>query len=131
MADYSTCSEPSNHHSLSLPLPPPQQVFRRRVGELENLTGEQIERSRKELADLERKFLERVAQTNRSKTTGGGVVKCEYYCIFFMRFLCVFLWYFLGMFLGSFSIFLFCFYVVLVAVFRLYLCCFYTVYVQC
>ena len=53
-----------------------QQVFRRRVGELENLTGEQIEKSRKELADLERKFLERVAQTNRSKTTGGGVVKC-------------------------------------------------------
>ena len=55
-----------------------QQVFRRRVGELENLTGEQIEKSRKELADLERKFLERVAQTNRSKTTGGGVVKCTF-----------------------------------------------------
>ena len=54
-----------------------QQVFRRRVGELENLTGEQIEKSRKELADLERKFLERVAQTNRSKTSGGGIVKCK------------------------------------------------------
>ena len=62
------------HYLHSIPL---QQVFRRRVGELENLTGEQIERSRKELADLERKFLERVAQTNRSKTGGGGIVKCK------------------------------------------------------
>jgi hypothetical protein len=28
---------------------------------------EQLEKSRKELAELERKFLERVAQTNRTK----------------------------------------------------------------
>ena len=46
------------------------------MGDLENLTADQIERSRKELADLERKFLERVAQTNRSKAGGGGAVKC-------------------------------------------------------
>lgn len=46
-----------------------KQVFRRRQQELEKLTVEQIERSRKELSDLERRFLERVAQTNRTRTT--------------------------------------------------------------
>lgn len=50
-----------------------KQVFRRRQQDLEKLTPEQIENSRKELADLERKFLERVAQTNRSKSSGSGV----------------------------------------------------------
>lgn len=49
-----------------------QQVFRRRQQDLEKLTPEQIETSRRELAELERKFLERVAQSNRSKT---GTVK--------------------------------------------------------
>ena len=44
-----------------------KQVFRRRQQDLERLTVDQIERSRRELADLERRFLERVAQTNRSK----------------------------------------------------------------
>lgn len=48
-----------------------QQVFRRRQQDLERLTPEQIELSRKELAELERKFLERVAQTNRTKSSGG------------------------------------------------------------
>lgn len=46
-----------------------QQVFRRRQQDLEKLTTEQIETSRRELAELERRFLERVAQTNRAKTT--------------------------------------------------------------
>eukprot|EP00600_Ochromonadales_sp_CCMP1393_P008874 CAMPEP_0174959148 /NCGR_PEP_ID=MMETSP0004_2-20121128/3019_1 /TAXON_ID=420556 /ORGANISM="Ochromonas sp., Strain CCMP1393" /LENGTH=203 /DNA_ID=CAMNT_0016207441 /DNA_START=152 /DNA_END=759 /DNA_ORIENTATION=+ len=50
-----------------------KQVFRRRQQDLEKLTSEQIELSRKELAELERKFLERVAQTNRTKSSGGGV----------------------------------------------------------
>lgn len=45
-----------------------QQVFRRRQQELEKLTAEQIEVQRRELGELERKFLERVATTNRSKT---------------------------------------------------------------
>eukprot|EP01039_Chlorochromonas_danica_P010098 gene10098-11178_t len=52
-----------------------KQVFRRRQQDLEKLTQEQIETSRKELAELERKFLERVAQTNRSKSSGGVKVK--------------------------------------------------------
>lgn len=43
-----------------------KQVFKRRQQDLEKLTLDQIELSRKELAVLERKFLERVAQTNRS-----------------------------------------------------------------
>jgi hypothetical protein len=45
-----------------------KQVFRRRQQDLERLTVDQMERSRRELAELERKFLERVAQTNRSTT---------------------------------------------------------------
>lgn len=48
-----------------------KQVFRRRQQDLEKLTPEQIETSRKELAELERKFLERVAQSNRSKPSKG------------------------------------------------------------
>mmetsp|Transcript_15200 Transcript_15200/g.14597 ORF Transcript_15200/g.14597 Transcript_15200/m.14597 type:complete len:875 (+) Transcript_15200:164-2788(+) len=46
-----------------------KQVFRRREVELEMLTNDQIENNRKELSDLERQFLERVAQNNRSKST--------------------------------------------------------------
>jgi hypothetical protein len=45
-----------------------KQVFRRRQQDLEKLSAEQIERSRKELSDLERRFLERVAQTNRTRS---------------------------------------------------------------
>lgn len=45
-----------------------KQVFRRRQQDLEKLTPERIETSRRELAELERKFLERVAQTNRGKS---------------------------------------------------------------
>lgn len=47
-----------------------QQVFRRRQQDLEKLTTEQIALNQKELEELERKFLERVAQTNRSKSSG-------------------------------------------------------------
>ncbi len=43
-------------------------MFRRRQQELEKLTPDQIELQRRELAELERKFLERVATTNRSKS---------------------------------------------------------------
>ena len=44
-----------------------KQVFRRRPQELEKLSQQDVENSRRELAELERRFLERVAQTNRSK----------------------------------------------------------------
>jgi hypothetical protein len=47
-----------------------KQVFRRRTADLNRLTSEEIQRSRSELSDLERRFLERVAQTNRVKSTG-------------------------------------------------------------
>lgn len=50
-------------------------MFRRRQQDLEKLSTEQIERSRKELSDLERRFLERVAQTNRTRT---GIEVCFY-----------------------------------------------------
>lgn len=59
------------------------------------MTSEQIEWSRKELADLERKFLERVAQTNRAKTgTTGGVTKCKKKSISVMG---IFVYYFVCM----------------------------------
>ena len=47
-----------------------KQVFRRRTADLNRLTSEQIQQSRIELSDLERRFLERVAQTNRVKNNG-------------------------------------------------------------
>ena len=47
-----------------------KQVFRRRTADLNRLTPEQIQQSRIELSDLERRFLERVAQTNRVKNNG-------------------------------------------------------------
>jgi len=49
-----------------------KQVFRRRTADINRLTPEQIQQSRAELSDLERRFLERVAQTNRVKSTGVG-----------------------------------------------------------
>ena len=52
-----------------------KQVFRRRTADLNRLTPEQIQQSRAELSELERRFLERVAQTNRVKSNtvvGGG-----------------------------------------------------------
>lgn len=48
-----------------------KQVFRRRTAEINRLNLEQIQQSRAELSELERRFLDRVAQTNRVKTTGG------------------------------------------------------------
>eukprot|EP00429_Kryptoperidinium_foliaceum_P038820 CAMPEP_0176160540 /NCGR_PEP_ID=MMETSP0120_2-20121206/82122_1 /TAXON_ID=160619 /ORGANISM="Kryptoperidinium foliaceum, Strain CCMP 1326" /LENGTH=614 /DNA_ID=CAMNT_0017497977 /DNA_START=58 /DNA_END=1899 /DNA_ORIENTATION=- len=47
-----------------------KQVFRRRTADLNRLTPEQIQKSRAELSELERRFLERVAQTNRVKSSG-------------------------------------------------------------
>ena len=52
-----------------------KQVFRRRQQELDKLTEEQLSKTRQELSELERVFLERVAMTNRSQRTSGGVVK--------------------------------------------------------
>ncbi|CAM9440432.1 unnamed protein product [Scytosiphon promiscuus] len=47
-----------------------KQVFRRRQADMDRLQPADIERSRSQLADLERRFLERVAMTNRCKTGG-------------------------------------------------------------
>lgn len=47
-----------------------KQVFRRRTADINRLTPEQIQQSRAELSELERRFLERVAQTNRVKNSG-------------------------------------------------------------
>ena len=49
-----------------------KQVFRRRTADINRLTSEQIQQSRAELSELERRFLERVAQTNRVKSSGVG-----------------------------------------------------------
>lgn len=49
-----------------------KQVFRRRNADLNRLTPEQIQQSRAELSELERRFLDRVAQTNRVKSSGVG-----------------------------------------------------------
>jgi len=46
-----------------------KQVFRRRQADMDRLSPEDIKRSRYELAELERRFLSRVAQTNRSAKT--------------------------------------------------------------
>ena len=56
-----------------------KQVFRRRPQELEKLSPGDIEKSRQELAELERRFLERVAQTNRSKHSTSGKVRMDDY----------------------------------------------------
>jgi len=50
-----------------------KQVFRRRTAEINMLSPDQIKQSRAELSELERRFLERLAQTNRVKTSGGAV----------------------------------------------------------
>ena len=50
-----------------------KQVFRRRQADMDRLSPEDIKRSRFELAELERRFLTRVAQSNRSaKSSGAG-----------------------------------------------------------
>ncbi|CAM9845311.1 unnamed protein product, partial [Chrysoparadoxa australica] len=52
-----------------------KQVFRRRQAEMDQLSTEQIEKNRGELAELELRFLERVAQNNRCR--GSGVAPKE------------------------------------------------------
>lgn len=42
-----------------------KQIFRRRQQELDKLTPEQMERTRRDINELERRFLEKVAQSNR------------------------------------------------------------------
>lgn len=49
-----------------------KQVFRRRTADINRLSPDQIQQSRSELSELERRFLERVAQTNRVKSSGVG-----------------------------------------------------------
>lgn len=49
-----------------------KQVFRRRTADINRLTPEQIQQSRNELSELERRFLDRVAQTNRVKSSSAG-----------------------------------------------------------
>ena len=49
-----------------------KQVFRRRTADINRLTPDQIQQSRAELSDLERRFLERVTQTNRAKSSTVG-----------------------------------------------------------
>ena len=68
-----------------------KQVFRRRQQDLEKLTSEQIEQSRKELAELERKFLERVAQTNRTKTSNG--IKGNHFIFYNVLIVIVVMWF--------------------------------------
>lgn len=46
-----------------------KQVFRRRQADMDRLSTDDIKRSRFELAELERRFLSRVAQTNRTAKT--------------------------------------------------------------
>ena len=48
-----------------------KQVFRRRQADMDKLSPDEIERSRRDLAELERRFLERVAQSSRVKGGGG------------------------------------------------------------
>ena len=54
-----------------------KQVFRRRTNDMGRLTPEQIQQSRAELSELERRFLERVAQTNRVKNSGVAAAKVD------------------------------------------------------
>lgn len=52
-----------------------KQVFRRRTADVGRLTAEQLAESRKELAELERKFLERVCKTTRVKNASSvGII---------------------------------------------------------
>ncbi|KAH8089988.1 hypothetical protein JL720_6284 [Aureococcus anophagefferens] len=52
-----------------------KQVFRRRQADMDRLTPDDIKRSRYELAELERRFLTRVAQSHRSAKSGGAGAK--------------------------------------------------------
>mmetsp|Transcript_2603 Transcript_2603/g.5594 ORF Transcript_2603/g.5594 Transcript_2603/m.5594 type:complete len:817 (+) Transcript_2603:172-2622(+) len=52
-----------------------KQVFRRRGADVNNLTPDEIEKTRFELSELEKKFLDRVAQNKSSKGGGGGSSK--------------------------------------------------------
>lgn len=47
-----------------------KQVFRRRVAEINRITPEQMQQTKMEISELERRFLDRVAQTNRVKAPG-------------------------------------------------------------
>lgn len=49
-----------------------KQIFRRRSADVNNLTPDEIERTRFELSELEKKFLDRVAQSKSSKGGGSG-----------------------------------------------------------
>ena len=62
---------PAARLTRAVPTTSPRQVFRRRQVDMDRLTPEEIERSRSELAELERRFLERVAQTNRCKSNSA------------------------------------------------------------
>lgn len=48
-----------------------KQVFKRRLEELECLPDDYLQTTRNKLSDLERRFLERLAQTNRCTKPGG------------------------------------------------------------
>ncbi len=58
-----------------------KQVFRRRGADVNNLTPEQVQQTRLELSELEKKFLDRVSRSksskssssSRSKSAGGGM----------------------------------------------------------
>ena len=49
-----------------------KQVFRRRGADVNKLTPDEIERTRYELSELEKKFLDRVAHSKSSNRGGGG-----------------------------------------------------------
>lgn len=49
-----------------------KQVFRRRSADVNNLTHDEIEQTRFELSELERKFLDRVSQSKCSRGVGSG-----------------------------------------------------------
>ena len=82
-----------------------KQVFRRRQQDIDKLTFEQIEESRRLLSELERRFLERVAQTNRVKVPGvslsseSGTFFLSFFPSFF-PFLSFFLYFFPSFFLS-------------------------------
>ena len=47
-----------------------KQVFRRRVADINRITTDQMQQTKMELSELESRFLDRVAQTNRVKAPG-------------------------------------------------------------
>lgn len=66
------CMVPYSHRIF---LPPLSQVFKRHKGVDEDsspLSEEAMDKSRVELAELERNFLERVAETTSKLKQGGG-----------------------------------------------------------